>query len=471
MQHKSAYFWGVLNRFLPSLISILSTMILARFLTPEDFGVIGVVSIIFFVARTLIDSGLGGSLINEKNATEIDFSTINVFNLGMGIFLYGVLCLSSGYIEAYFEIPDLRYVVILLGLTLVIGPFGLVPGIILQKRLAFLTICKISILSIILATIISIVMAYFDMGVYALVANQVLQSLFMAMLNIYYCKYRVSFKFCFNSLKRLLNFGLFTALSSIVDSIYENLLTILTGKYLSVQQAGYMSQAKRVEEAFSISLTSAISTVSFPILSAFKTDNNLFKKECLSVYRTIMLLAVPCLVIIAIFSREIIVLMFGTQWLGASYYLKMLAIAGIFLVMETLIRIFIKSHGDADKLFAITIIKRIVGIGLIIALLSISGELMIIGYIVSSFIAFLINAVLFCHLTQEKFYTLMTRTLIYLLPSLLVWLIDYVLISIFDISLFLQIAIVGCMFLLYGVIVLRILGIKPMAYLQTLKKR
>lgn len=471
MQHKSAYVWGLLNRFLPSLISILSTMILARFLTPDDFGIIGVVSIIFFVARTLIDSGLGGSLINEKNATDLDYSTINVFNLGVGILLYGALCLFSGYIEAYFEISDLKYVVMLLGLTLIIGPFGLVPGTILQKRLEFLTICKISIISIVLATIISIFMAYYGFGVYSLVANQVLQSLFITILNIYYCKYRLSFKFSFLSLKKLFNFGFFTALTSIVDSIYENLLTTLTGKYLSIQQAGYMSQAKRVEEAFSTSLTSAISTVSFPIISAYKSDNNFFRKECLSVYRTIMLLAVPCLVIIAIFSKEIIVIMFGSQWLGASYYLKMLSIAGVFLVMETLIRIFIKSHGDADKLFAITIIKRILGIGIILALLNLSGELMIIGYIASSFIAFLINAVLFCRLSQEKIFMLLARTALYVIPSLLIWMIDYAAIEIFDISLLSQVLLVSLMFAVYGVVVLRILGINPMVYLQSFRNR
>ena len=156
MQNKSAYVWGLMNKFLPSLISLLATMILARFLTPEDFGMIGVVSIIFFVARTLIDSGLGGSLINAKDVNEIDYATISIFNMVVGIFLYVLLFACSGLIEKFFEIDGLSTVVRLLGLTLIIGPIGLVPGTILMKNLQFAAVCKISILSILLSSIIAV---------------------------------------------------------------------------------------------------------------------------------------------------------------------------------------------------------------------------------------------------------------------------------------------------------------------------
>lgn len=458
MQNKSAYIWGLLNRFLPSLLSIVATMIMARFLTPEDFGAIGVVSIVFFVARTLIDSGFGGSLINEKDIKDIDYSTVSVFNLVMGLGLYGLIIVFSGIIEDYFGILNLRYVVILLGLTLVISPFGLVPNTILQKNLRFSDLCKISVISIILANVISLVMAFYGFGVYALVANQVLQSLFSVILLFAYSHYRFSFHFSYNSLRKLFSFGFFTALSSMVDEIYENLLTSLTGKYLNVQQAGYLSQSKRLEEAFSISLTSAISTVSFPILSKIKDNENAFMKECESIYRIILLISVPLLVIIAIFSKEVIFIMLGSQWIEASFYLKVLSVAGIFMVMETLIRIFIKSHGDAPALFYYTVLKRVIGICLIILCMLISRDLMIYGYVAGSFIAFVINSILFCRITRGNVLRLLLQTTLYTIPSLIIWAGIYVIDLFTAITLVGRIIYVTIAFMIYTIIVLRVLG-------------
>lgn len=433
-------------------------MIMARFLTPEDFGAIGVVSIVFFVARTLIDSGFGGSLINEKDIKDIDYSTVSVFNLVMGLGLYGLIIVFSGIIEDYFGILNLRYVMILLGLTLVISPFGLVPNTILQKNLRFSDLCKISVISIILANVISLVMAFYGFGVYALVANQVLQSLFSVIMLFAYSHYRFSFHFSYNSLRKLFSFGFFTALSSMVDEIYENLLTSLTGKYLNVQQAGYLSQSKRLEEAFSISLTSAISTVSFPILSKIKDNENAFMKESESIYRIILLISVPLLVIIAIFSKEVIFIMLGSQWIEASFYLKVLSVAGIFMVMETLIRIFIKSHGDAPALFYYTVLKRVIGICIIIMFMMISRELMIYGYVVGSFLAFVINLILFCRITRGKVLSLLFQTTLYTIPSIIIWVGIYVIELLTEITLVGRIIYVTTAFVIYTIIVLRVLG-------------
>lgn len=419
MQNKNAYVWGLITKVAPAAIQIFTNMILARFLSPEDFGSIGVLTVIFTVANVLVDSGLGGSLVKEKDISRIDCSTIFIFNLTVSIILYFVIFFSASHIENFFSIDGLSTITRVLSLTFILGSIGLVPRAILIRNLKFNLICEITIISTFIAALCSIVMAYMGFGVYSLVANQLIISALTALLSIFSTKYRWFWGFSINSFKSLIPFGIFTSITSVIDTIYENLLTTLTGKCLNVSQAGYLSQAKKLEDGLSSSIASTIGNVSFPILTKFKEDSISFNREAISLFRTIVLFSFPILLTISLFSEQIVIIMFGQRWMPTAIYLQELIWAGLFIIMETTVRSYVKALCEVQKLMNATLVKRTIGIAIILSAIAINREWIIISYIISTVIGFIINMFLYAKISNHKFIPFLIKTCVYIIPPLL----------------------------------------------------
>lgn len=247
MQNKRAYFWTFIGRIIPQALNLLTTMILARFLSPADFGQIGVLSIFLMIANTLNDSGLGGALIQAKIVTKKDCSSIFVFNLGMSLILYLILFMFSREIENYFKAPGLQHVAQALGLVFVINSLGFVSRSLLYKNLKFKYITNSVIISVICASICSIILAINGAGVYSIVAFQLIQCTVNVILLQFGYPTIYQLSFDIYSLKRLLPFGLYTTIVSVIDTIYENIPTFIFGKIWNISQAGYLSQAKKLK--------------------------------------------------------------------------------------------------------------------------------------------------------------------------------------------------------------------------------
>lgn len=425
MQHKSAYVWGLLGRFAPQGIHLITTMILARCLTPEDYGKVGVLAIIFTVANVLLDAGLGGSLVKEKKLTSVDCSTIGLFNLIVSVIIYAILFVSADYVEAYFAIEDLSSILRYISLVFPFTALGIVPKALLNRKLAFKETFFNSIVGVIVASVVSVIMAFNGCGVYSLVAYQVVVESVTVICNCITAKYVISFQFSFASLKRLLPFGIYTSLITIIDTVYGNLMTVLIGKYLTVQQAGYMSQAQKIEGVSAASIASAVNIVSFPIMTKLKDDKTSFEKEAMSTISIISSFSFPILMTIAVFSEEVLRILLGSQWIGASNYLQILSFAGMFIIIETLVRNFVKSLCEVKRLLYATIIKRIVGICIIIITFCISSSGIAYGYLMSSIVGFLINLILYTKLMKISAKKIMYKILMIMLPNILYFFIMY----------------------------------------------
>ena len=398
MKNKKEYFWALIGKFIPQSIYLITTMILARYLSPDDFGMVGVLAIFFTVSSVLMDSGLGGSLIKENEIKRIDCSTIFVFNLAVSHILYLFLFVLSDNIEDYFAKDGLSKVVKLSSLVFVINSWGLVPKSLLQKELKFRIISNIGIISVIIAALGSVILGINGYGVYALVGYQLINALVQVVLLLYKANFFLSFKFSRTSFKKLIPFGLYTTLTHSIDTVYENIITSLFGKYFNLQQAGLLYQAKRLEEVPSHSLIVTINSVAFPVLTKLKDSPDDFIKEAKNIFILIISLITPLLLTISLFSKPIIILLYGDKWIEASPYLSILMFAGIFILAENVNRNFIKSLGQVSQLFKYTLIKRIVGISLIVLVILISPKYVLYAYIVSSFIGYIVNNYVYCHL-------------------------------------------------------------------------
>lgn len=428
--NTKSYFWGILSKFLPQGLYLFTTIILARFLSPDDFGMIGVLAVIFAVANILLDSGLGGSLIKETTITKLDCSTISVFNIIVGIIIYTILFLLAPFIEGYFNIIGLGNVVRILSLIFPISAFGLVPLSLLKRNLEFDRLFISYVSGVVIASIVAVSLAVSGYGVYALVSYQLVNNLVLVILNFVFSKYKLSFAFSSSSFKRLIPFGFFTCIVSIVDTVYENIMTMLTGRYLNVQTAGYLYQAKRLEETMSSSLATAIGSVAFPVLSRVKDDKVIFNQECRKTFSTITLLVFPALITVSLFSSSILVILFGEQWEPSSIYLRVLMFAGIFILMEKLILSFIKAFGQVKQLSAWTLVKRGMGILVLLASLAYNPESMIYAYLFTTFIGFCVNSYVFTSLSGISVKGLVLLVLRNILPVAIYFLVIYFMSSI-----------------------------------------
>lgn len=396
MKHKKTYIWGIIGRISPQGINLLVNMVLARFLSPADFGKIGVLSVFIAIATTLTDSGLGGSLVKERKVSTEDCKTVFTFNLIVSLICYGIIFLASGLIEDFYHIEGLQTIVKWLALVFILGATSIVPKSIMIRNLQFKQLSIISIISYILSGIIAIIGGVLNWGVYALVIFQLSVVGINAILINIISKYWISFGFYVSSFKRLLSFGVFTTLCNIIDSIYDNILSILFGKFTSVSFVGYYSQAKKIEVGSSNSIVSAINTVAFPILTRIRDDKVSFIKESNSLFKWMLYTIIPLISMLAIFSKELISLCFGFKWLEAAEILPLLLINGVFFICESLVRNNIKSLGEVKTLAKITLLKRIIGIGVISSCLLISGYAMLYGLILSTVIGFIANVIIYC---------------------------------------------------------------------------
>lgn len=396
MRNISAYIWGLLGKLVPQVIYLCTTFVLARFISPSDFGQIGVLAIFTSVSHTLLEAGLGGSLIKEDNVTEKDYSTIFVFNIAVSYVLYVIIFLCAPWIENFYKIPGLSDVCRIICLVFVINAWGQIAQTILFRELMFKTLMMSSVTSVITGSIIAIVTAvWFKWGVYSLVGYQLVQSATYVILNWYKCKFKPTFQFSAASFKKLYSFGMYTTVIGIVESIYENLITSFFGKYLGITQAGFFSQAKKIETACVNSLSGTINSVAFPILTRLKTERGEFEKESSLLLKNLSLVVLPILLMVSLISEIIIYLLFGKQWMPAASYLSLLMWVGCFFVLEAANRNYIKSLGYVHSLLKVTIIKRVIGITIMVFCIVYDTTWLIYGYLFGAIIGYCANA--FCY--------------------------------------------------------------------------
>ncbi len=425
MDNIYSYIWSFIGKFGLQFVYLFTNIVLARLLTPQDFGIIGVLTLIFSIAQTLSDAGLGGALIMEKELNKKNCGTIFIFNFVISICLYLVVFICAPIIESFYDVESIADVARVLGLVFILHAIGIVPKSILTYQLRFKELSIVIIISVIISAIISIIFAFNKAGVYSLVVFQLSNALLTSFLYMLVAKYRVYICFDVDSFKRMFSFGFFTTIINVVDSFYENLTAAIFGKVYNVSQAGYFSQAKKLEEASIQSLVLTVNTTAFPVLSKFRDQMSSFEKEADSLRKTIPLIIAPLLFFMGAYANEIIIFLFGVEWLESSIYLKFLLIAGFFMINESISRNFIKALGLVKLLFKYTIIKRLLGCFVIILASFVSPKYILHGYVVSAALGYLINAIVYSKIINVIPYIYIYRSIADFIPLLPLFLVIY----------------------------------------------
>jgi O-antigen/teichoic acid export membrane protein len=291
------------------------------------------------------------------------------------------------------------------------------------RDLKFKQLGILSIVAVIISSVCAIGTAIKGWNAYALVLYQVLNAFISTIGCIVLSRYTFSVRFRKSDFLKHFSFGFYTTLANIIDAIYDNILVVITGKISTVNQVGYMSQSKKIQEVSTSGISLSINNVAFPILTKFRDEKELFVRESDQLISTVSLLLFPILVLISIFSKQIILIIFGEQWIDATPYLSALMVAGIFVILERLIRNYIKSLLLVKELLKITILQRLVGLAIIVGLTILSHKLLILSYVFASIIVWLISSLKYTQLIDISFKQFLAEQCSAIVPSLLFFVI------------------------------------------------
>lgn len=395
LKHKT--FIGILWSFTDLItnrgMQFILQIILARLLLPEHFGLIGMVVILIAISGTIIDSGFSQALIRDKDVSQIDYSTIFYFNLLIALFLYTVFFISAGWISAFFSEPQLVNIIRVLSLILIIDALGIIQNVVLVKKVDFKTITKANVIGVLVSSAITIVMALSGYGVWSLVVNMVIlefvQTAFLWIFN----KWIPSLTFSIHSLRKYFKFGYKLLLSGLLDTFYNNLYFLLIGRFYSTAQLGFYTNASRLSDLASHSVTSTVQRVSYPVLSSIQDDEVRLRSGFRKLIRMSAFINFPLLVGLAAVATPLYSLLFGDKWLPSVTYLQLLCFAGMFYPLHAINLNILQVKGRSDLFLLIEIIKKTVFT--ILILLSLYFKLGILGLIgatvVNSHLSFFIN--------------------------------------------------------------------------------
>lgn len=413
----SGMVWTALQKYSTMFIHFISGIILARLLTPYDYGCIGMLSIFMVIAESFIDGGFGSALIQKKQPTQEDYSTIFYWNLGMAVFMYVILFFSAPAISRFYNIPLLCKVLRVQGLILFIYAFNIIQRNQLRKTLNFKLLSIVTITTSIVALGITIFMAYKGFGVWALVTQYMITAAIPAIIFWFALKWRPIRVFSWASFRELFGFGFYIFLAHLINQFGQKIQGLLIGKFFSPATMGYYAKAEGTEKLASNSISSIMTQVTYPLYAQVQNDKTAMSNMIKKITSTLAYITFPLLFILLLCAKPIFVLLYSERWLQSIPYFQVLCVAGLAGCLQAVNVQVIAAIGKSRTLFFWTLLKRVIGIGAIVAGLALYGmKGLLIGVLFNYWFSYFVNIGLVSKYIGYKW----TQQLLDLLPIALV---------------------------------------------------
>ena len=361
-QTISGIIWSAVERFGTMSISFVSNIVLARLLSPDDFGCIGMLAIFIALSNTFLEGGFGSALIQKKTPTQADFSTVFYWNVLLSLFLYVTLFLLSPAIAVYFHEPKLTPILRVQALILIPNSLSVVHANMLRKSLQFRKLARIILFPTLLGAVVGIILAYRGLGVWSLVAFQLLNASCLTMLYWRNNEWRPSFEIDLKSFTALFSYGGFILISNLLNTLMENIQGLLIGRKFSASIMGYYAQARKLEDIPATSLSSITSQVTFPVFSKIQ-DN----KEAIFVAHRKITIALntvifPIMLMLIVLAEPLIITIFSEKWSNSISLFRILCLGGMANCLVSVNYNLYISSGNSKKAFKWNTYKQIIGI-------------------------------------------------------------------------------------------------------------
>ncbi|NCD00161.1 MAG: lipopolysaccharide biosynthesis protein [Bacteroidia bacterium] len=391
-QTAKGVLWSAIERYSAHFVRFILGLILARILTPSDYGLIGMLSIFIAISISIAESGFSSALIQKNNCSDSDFSTAFYFNILVGVLLYLILFLCSPLIASFYETPILIPLTKVIGINIIFSAFSIVPKAKFLIRIDFKTQAKVSLISVITGGGVGITMALNGYGVWALTGQSLTRLGLYTILLFYYAKWKPKLIITLKSFKQLSAYGFRIMGAGILNTLFANIYLLIIGKEFSAVELGHYTRAKQFKDLPSSNFSEMIQSVSFPVLSKIKDDKEKLQKAFKKITKLTIFIIVPIMILMILIADPLIRVVLTDKWIGAVPLLKIICISGIFNPINGLNMGIFKVLGRTDIFFRLTIARHVITIIVIAITLPIGINAILWGQVGLSVINFFINS-------------------------------------------------------------------------------
>ena len=355
-------FWVLLEKFGIQLAHFAVTLVLARLLTPNDYGTVALLSVFISVANVLVDAGFGNALVQRKNATQTDFNTVFYISMAMAAILYAVLFCSAPAVARFYSIPGLTPMLRVLGLTVVFHSINGVQGAELARKMLFKLSFRISWVRTGVAYATGVSLAYAGYGPWALVWSSVAGGAAGTVARQLVVKWRPTMSFSWQSARSLFSFGWKMTVGLIVGKLYDNLYAAVVGKCFTKADLAFVHKGRHVAGIPMNAVDQTIARVAFPALAKMQDDRERMRGAMRRMIRSSTFLVFPLMAVLAVLADPVVYVLFGEKWLPAAPYLRIACFTCATKPFNSVNVRAIVASGRSGTFLALVIINRVIGI-------------------------------------------------------------------------------------------------------------
>ena len=390
----SGVIWTAFEKFFRKFVQFGIGIVLARLLAPSEYGVVGMLSIFIAVAQTFIDSGMGNALIQKKEKLEQDFSTVFYFNIAVSFLFYVLLFVCSPFIASFYRMPVLEDVTKVISITLLINALTAVHTTKLTIDLRFKELSFASVSSAVVSGIAGIILAYYGYGVWAIVYQTIIMSIVNSLVVYYYVRWQPKLEFSKDSFNKLFSFGSKLLCSGLINTIYNNLYTLVIGRAFSPADVGFYNRANQFS-LLPVSTIQDMSTkVSYPVLSKMQDDDSKLINAYKKLLRHPLYILFPVLVGLAVVAEPLIVVMIGEKWLPCVRLMQIMCIGYMFAPLSTTNLNLLYVKGRTDLVLKLEFFKKPIAFIILFSSLYFGLVALVIGRAFMSSLPFLLIAII-----------------------------------------------------------------------------
>lgn len=403
--------WSVAEKIGSMLMQMVVSIVVARLLMPEDFGVLAILTFFTALMAVVVDSGFSQTLIRKTEPTESDYKSVFVFNVVTSLVLYAVMTALSPAIAAYYNLPVISKIAPVLFLLLPVNALTVIQNTIFARQFRFATLSRINFASATIAGVTAITMAWCGFGVWSLVAQRLAQVTVKAVLLWWRGDWRCKGRFDFSALRAMSGFSFRLMGTDIISYLYNNIAQLFIGKMHSATTLGYYNQAQKLKELPVTSVVQSFQSVTYPALANVKGDKQKFADSYLRVLAITAAVIAPVMVGMVAVADDMFMLMLGQRWMPTVPYFKILSLAGLFYPISMIAYNVLKVAGDGGVILRLEIIKK--AIMTIILVLAIPHSVTAIawGMVVMAVVELMLNALYSLRFAELKAFDLVCTLL------------------------------------------------------------
>lgn len=384
--------WSAIDNVCQYAVTFVIGIILARILSPADYGLIGIVTIFTSICKTVIEAGFGTAIIRKVNVTDDDYNTAFFCNLFLSIVLYLALFFCAPFIADFFHCQELTLLTRISSLSMIVGAFAMVQYTKLTKAIDFRTQTKVSVISTVTSGVCGISMAYCGLGVWALVFQGLIAQCLRTLLLITFNRWMPALRFSMSSFRALFGFGWKMMASWILNSVWGQLYNVVVGKVYSPAVLGQYTRAQGFSQLFSTNLTSVIQRVTYPVLGTIQED----RERLICAYRKIikesMFISFILMFSLAAVAEPLIICLIGDKWIDAAKFLPLICIATVTTPIDSINLNMLQVQGRSDLFLILEIIKKIIYIAPVLLGIYYGIYPMLYSCILATVLCFFINS-------------------------------------------------------------------------------